>query len=47
VLDGVARGEKGHRLVSRPEQMAEGFARKPRGQGMARQLGCRGAFVFF
>src|SRR5215217_4380810 len=46
VLDGVARGEEGHRLVSRRQQVAEGFAREPSGQGVTRLLRRRGAFSF-
>src|SRR5215217_7539959 len=46
VLDGVARGEEGHRLVSRRQEVAEGFAREPSGQGVTRLLRRRGAFSF-
>src|SRR5215213_7319361 len=46
VLDGVARGEEGHRLVSRRQQVAEGFAREPSDQGVTRLLRRRGAFSF-
>jgi len=46
VLDGVARCEESHRLVSRRQQVAEGLIRELRGQSVVRKFRRRGAFSF-